>query len=57
LTELATRFPNNPHDAWWRLGELYERQLRDPDRARAAYAQVPSTSSRYRDAQRRANRK
>jgi TolA-binding protein len=57
LTELATRFPDNPHDAWFRLGELYERQLRDPGRARAAYAQVPPSSSRYRDAQRRATRK
>jgi serine/threonine protein kinase/TolA-binding protein len=57
LTELATRFPNNPHDAWFRLGELYERELRDPERARAAYAQVPTTSSRYRDAQRRVNRR
>ncbi len=57
LTELATRFPNNPHDAWFRLGELYERELRDPERARAAYAQVPPTSARYRDAQRRINRK
>jgi TolA-binding protein len=57
LTDLATRFPANPHDAWFRLGELYERQLKDGDRARAAYAQVPGSSSRYREAQRRANRR
>lgn len=56
LTELATRFPANPHDAWFRLGELYERQLRDPERAKAAYAQVPASSAKYKDAQRRANR-
>ncbi len=53
LTELATRFPNNPNDAWFRLGELYERRFRDIERARAAYAQVPPASARYRDAQRK----
>jgi TolA-binding protein len=57
LTDLANRFPNNPHDAWFRLGELYERRLNDRERARAAYAQVPQSSSRYRDAQRRAQQK
>ena len=39
--DLATRYPANPHDAWWELGELYERRLRDDARAKAAYAQVP----------------
>jgi serine/threonine protein kinase/TolA-binding protein len=57
LTDLANRFPNNPHDAWFRLGEVYERRLNDRERARAAYAQVPQSSSRYRDAQRRAQQK
>ena len=42
FTDLATRYPSNPHDAWWLLGELYERRLRDDARARAAYAQVPA---------------
>ena len=53
LQELATRFPANRVDAAWRAGELYEGRLKDRDRARAAYALVPSQSSRYRDAQRK----
>jgi TolA-binding protein len=56
-TDLATRFPANPNDAWWLLGELYERRLRDDARAKAAYAQVPPSSRRYQDAQRRAGRR
>lgn len=57
LTDLANRFPNNPHDAWFRVGELYERRLNDRERARAAYLQVAPSSQRYRDAQRRAQQK
>ena len=56
FNDLATRYPANPHDAWWELGELYERRLRDDARAKAAYAQVPSTSKRYQDAQRKLRR-
>ena len=56
-TDLATRYPDNPHDAWWLLGELYERRLRDDGRAKAAYAQVPAISKRYQDAQRKLTRR
>jgi TolA-binding protein len=56
-TDLATRYPSNPHDAWWQLGELYERRLRDDGRAKAAYAQVPASSKRYQDAQRKLTRR
>lgn len=52
-TTLATRFPDNPLDAWFKAGEVYERRLRDMDRARAAYAKVPATSARYKDAQKK----
>ena len=52
-TDLATRFPANPHDAWFRAGEIYERRLKDLERARTAYANVPEGTARYRDAQRR----
>jgi TolA-binding protein len=55
-TDLATHYPDNPNDAWWLLGELYERRLKDADKARAAYAQVPQTSRRYQDAQRKLRR-
>jgi outer membrane protein assembly factor BamD (BamD/ComL family) len=54
LDALAQHFPANPHDAAWRAGELYERRLKDLAAARAAYARVPPSSSRYKDAQRRA---
>jgi serine/threonine protein kinase/outer membrane protein assembly factor BamD (BamD/ComL family) len=53
LEQLATRFPANRRDAAWRAGELYEDRLKDSARARAAYALVPSTSPRYRDAQKK----
>ena len=56
-TDLATRYPDNPNDAWWLLGELYERRLRDDERAKAAYAQVPAISKRYQDAQRKLTRR
>ena len=41
LEELAARFPDNPVDAWFRLGEIYERRLKDPVKAKDAYAKVP----------------
>jgi TolA-binding protein len=50
---LATTFPANPNDAWFRAGEIYERRLKDLDQARAAYAKVPEGTARYRDAQRK----
>jgi TolA-binding protein len=53
LEQLASRFPANRRDAAWRAGELYEDKVKDPARARAAYALVPSTSPRYRDAQKK----
>jgi TolA-binding protein len=50
---LATYFPSNPYDAWFRAGEIYERRLKDPTKAKEAYANVPTTSTRYKDAQRK----
>ncbi len=51
---LATRFPQTRFDAWWRAGEIYEKRLKDDGAARAAYAKVPPTSPKYKDAQKRA---
>ena len=51
--QLAQRFPANTRDAAWRAAELYANRVKDPARARAAYATVPSTSDRYGDAQRK----
>jgi serine/threonine protein kinase/TolA-binding protein len=53
---LAQRFPANAIDAAWRAGQLFEERIKDMDAARASYARVPQTSSRYRDAQRRLQR-
>ncbi len=50
---LAKTFPSTKYDAWFRAGELFDRRVKDKGRARAAYAQVPPTSPRYRDAQKR----
>jgi len=55
--QMAARFPGNPAEVWWQLGELYERRLRNPEKAREAYAKVPSVSPRYREAQQRLNRR
>jgi serine/threonine protein kinase/TolA-binding protein len=53
--DLATNFPANTNDAWFRAGEIYERRIKDATRARDAYAKVPTTSAKYRDAQRKLN--
>jgi serine/threonine protein kinase/outer membrane protein assembly factor BamD (BamD/ComL family) len=56
LQTLAKRFPKNTKDAAWRAGEIYEKKLKDPAKAREAYAQVPPESSHFRDAQRKLQR-
>ena len=53
LRDLAKRFPNNSRDAAWRAGELYEKRVKDLEKAREAYMMVPTTSSKYRDAQKK----
>ena len=57
LEDLGARFPGNPMEVWFRLGEIYERRLNDPTRAKEAFAKVPQGSARYVEAQRRMNRK
>jgi serine/threonine protein kinase/tetratricopeptide (TPR) repeat protein len=56
LDELGQRFPNTSTDAAWRAAELYEKRIKDPSRARTAYAAVPQRSSHYADAQKKAGR-
>ena len=53
-SELATRFPQTRYDAWWRAAELYDKRLHDDAAAKAAYARVPASSPKYKDAQKRA---
>jgi len=50
---LATHFPQNRRDGWWRAGELYRDRVKDPARAKEAYGKVPAGSARYKDAQER----
>ena len=56
LDELTRRFPNNTRDSAWRAGEIYEKRLRNDERARSAYAAVPAKSPRYADAQKKVSR-
>ncbi len=53
LTDLVTRFPQTKYDAAWKLGEVRERRLRNPAGAIEAYARVPVSSPKYRDAQKK----
>jgi outer membrane protein assembly factor BamD (BamD/ComL family) len=53
LTSLGSYFPKTRHDAWWEAGEIFERRLKDVAKAKDAYARVPQTSRRYRDAQKK----
>jgi serine/threonine protein kinase/TolA-binding protein len=57
LEELATKFPANPLDAWFRVGEIYERRLKNPVKAKEAYARVPPGTAKYNDAQQRLKRR
>ena len=58
LEELAAKSgENTPGDVWFRLGEIYERRLNDPAKAKESYAKVPQGSPRYNEAQRKLTRK
>jgi serine/threonine protein kinase len=57
LQLLAQRVPQSAKDPAWRAGEMYEKKLKDPARAREAYATVPTSSSHYRDAQKKLQNK
>lgn len=57
LEDLGAHYPNNPMEVWFRLGEMYERRLNDPVKAKEAYAKVPQNSARYAEAQRRLKRR
>jgi TolA-binding protein/tRNA A-37 threonylcarbamoyl transferase component Bud32 len=57
LEDLANRAGANAPELWFRLGEIYERRLKNAEKAREAYAKVPKTSARYNEAQRRIKRR
>jgi TolA-binding protein len=56
LRDLGARYSSSRYEAWFTAAELYEKRLNDPFRARSAYAQVPSTSPKYAEAQKRLTR-
>ena len=56
LVQLASRHPNSSGDPAWRAGDMYEKRLRNDEKAREAYALVPANSSRYQDAQKKVKR-
>ena len=53
LLKLAERVPKSDKDPEWRAGEIYEKKLKDSAKARDAYAKVPPSSSRFKDAQKK----
>jgi serine/threonine protein kinase/tetratricopeptide (TPR) repeat protein len=55
LEEIGAR-SENAGEVWWRLGDIYERRLKNAEKARAAYGNVPQISPRYAEAQRRLKR-
>jgi TolA-binding protein len=57
LEEIGAKFPGNPMNVWFRLGEIYDRRLNNPAKAKEAYAKVPMDSPSYNEAQKRLNRK
>jgi TolA-binding protein len=53
FTELAKQYPRSEYDAWFRAAEIYDRRLKDRDRARATYQRVPPRSPHFSEAQKR----
>jgi outer membrane protein assembly factor BamD (BamD/ComL family) len=53
LEQLGARDGDGRYGAWFAAGEIYERRLKDPERARVAYARVPPSSPRYAEAQKK----
>jgi tetratricopeptide (TPR) repeat protein len=56
LTELGEQYPASEHDPWFAAAEIYDKRLKDPSVARAAYARVPATSRKFEEAQKRLHR-
>jgi TolA-binding protein len=50
LEQLAARDDDGRFDAWFAVAQIYDKRLKDPQRARAAYARVPPSSPHYAEA-------
>ena len=55
-TRLGENFPGTHLEAWWKVGQISEKRLKDKTRAKEAYQRVPEGSRRYKDAQQKAAR-
>lgn len=53
FADLGEQYDDTRYDAWFQAGELYRERLNRKDLARAAYARVPPTSGRFREARKR----
>lgn len=51
--ELGLHFPKTRFDAWFQAAEIYDRRLKDAAKAKSTYAMVPTTSPRYKEAQKK----
>lgn len=51
--ELGRNFPKTRFDSWFQAAEIYERRLKDAAKAKSTYALVPTTSPRYKEAQKK----
>jgi TolA-binding protein len=56
LEEMVAR-ADVPAEVYFRLGDIYDRRLKQPDKARTYYAKVTEGSPRYEEAQRRLKRR
>ena len=56
LRDVVARDPS-AGEAWFRLGDIYDRRLKDAEKARDAYSKVPKSSPRFEEAQRRLRRR
>ncbi|MEO8277304.1 MAG: protein kinase [Thermoanaerobaculia bacterium] len=52
--ELGLHFSKTRYDAWYSAAEIYDRKLKDSAKAKTAYSMVPSGSSHFKDAQKKA---
>jgi serine/threonine protein kinase/outer membrane protein assembly factor BamD (BamD/ComL family) len=53
LEQLGARDSDGRYGAWFAAAEIYQKRLKDPEKARAAYARVPPSSPRYAEAQKK----
>jgi outer membrane protein assembly factor BamD (BamD/ComL family) len=57
LAALGGDYPSSRHDGWFAAAEMYEKRLKEPSNARSAYARVPTSSSKFEEAQKRLARR